>query len=79
MKKIKRLIKKITITFSISLLTLSSISFTAFADSPKFVGIAINPLVDDIRWVYQTIGDTLYKRLYNFTTHEWIGNWIRVG
>lgn len=32
---------------------------------------------DIIDWVYQDFDGVLYKRLYNFTTQEWIGRWIR--
>lgn len=34
---------------------------------------------DDIQWVFKEIDGKLYKRLYNYTTHEWIGDWILVG
>lgn len=30
------------------------------------------------RWVYKTINGRQYKRLYNYSTGEWIGNWIPV-
>ena len=31
---------------------------------------------DDIRYRYAVINGKVYKRLYNYTTSEWIGNWI---
>lgn len=31
---------------------------------------------DVIGWEYKTINGKLYKRLYNYTTKEWIGDWI---
>lgn len=31
-----------------------------------------------IGWRYETINGTLYKRLYNYTTNSWIGEWIPV-
>lgn len=31
---------------------------------------------DDIRWVYQVIDGKLYKRKYNASKDEWIGDWI---
>lgn len=31
---------------------------------------------DDIRYRYKSINGILYKRLYNYSTHEWIGDWI---
>lgn len=29
-------------------------------------------------WVYKIIGDVKYKRLYNQTTGEWVGDWIKI-
>lgn len=34
---------------------------------------------DDIRWVIKTENGKTYKRLYNFSTGEWIGDWILIG
>lgn len=40
---------------------------------------AISPLADCIEWVYYTAEDgKIYKRLYNYSTREWIGEWIYV-
>lgn len=40
---------------------------------------AISPLADKIEWVYYTAEDgKIYKRLYNYSTREWIGEWIYV-
>ncbi len=37
------------------------------------------PMSDDIRWIYQTGTDgRLYKRLFNYSTNQWIGDWIPV-
>ncbi len=35
-----------------------------------------NPRGDKIEWVYQLIDGKYYKRLYNYTTNEWVGDWI---
>jgi len=35
-----------------------------------------NPRADVIKWVYETRDGKTYKRLYNYTTQEWIGDWI---
>lgn len=32
-----------------------------------------------IQYRYVVIGDSLYKRLYNYSTGNWIGDWIYVG
>ena len=38
----------------------------------------IQPLSDDIRWIYKEENGRIYRRLYNYTTASWIGNWERV-
>lgn len=35
----------------------------------------ISPCSEDIRWVYQKIGNQLYRRQFNYTRNVWIGNW----
>ncbi|MBS7578438.1 MULTISPECIES: hypothetical protein [unclassified Enterococcus] len=31
-----------------------------------------------IEWRFKTIDGKLYKRLYDYTTNTWIGDWIKV-
>ena len=38
----------------------------------------IMPLQDDIHYRFKIEDGKLYKRLYNHTTQEWIGDWIYV-
>ncbi len=38
----------------------------------------VQPKSDTIGWKYKEIDGKLYKRLYNFTTSKWIGDWILV-
>ncbi len=38
----------------------------------------IQPLSDDIRWIYKEENGRIYRRLYNYTTASWIGSWERV-
>ena len=33
---------------------------------------------DVIRWRYKLVKGKKYKRLYNYTTHTWIGEWIPI-
>ena len=35
------------------------------------------PRANKIDYVYKVVDGVLYKRLYNFTTQEYIGNWIK--
>lgn len=36
-----------------------------------------DPKADIIGWRYKIVDGVLYKRLYNYTLQEWIGDWIR--
>ena len=38
----------------------------------------IMPLMDDIQYRFKIEDGKLYKRLYNYSTAEWIGDWIYV-
>ena len=38
----------------------------------------IEPRSDVIGWKYKNIDGKLYKRLYNYTKEQWIGDWILV-
>lgn len=39
---------------------------------------AVMPMSHDIQWVYTTRDGEVYKRLYNYTTGTWVGDWIHV-
>ncbi len=39
----------------------------------------ISPCSDTYQWIYKVIDGKRYKRLYNATTQEWIGEWIYIG
>lgn len=75
MKFYKNKVKKIAITLSLSLLIGTMIPVTSFAKLSDTVAETIVPKKDDIRWVYKRVGNTLYRRLFNFTTNVWIGDW----
>lgn len=36
----------------------------------------IESRADDIRYRYKSINGKLYKRLYNYSKQEWVGDWI---
>lgn len=75
MKKI-RLLKKYAVLF----LLFFMISIPVCNNNRSMVTVSasqIQPLSDDIRWVYEYRNGHFYKRLYNFTTRSWIGEWIR--
>lgn len=70
------LLKKSAILF----LLFCMISVSSYYSMPATTVSAstIQPLSDNIGWVYKKINGKYYKCLYNFTTHTWIGNWIPV-
>lgn len=38
---------------------------------------SIMPCADIIKWRYKTVNGVLYKRKFNYSKNEWIGNWQR--
>lgn len=78
MKRISK-ITLIAVLCSLSLLfVVPNFSITANAATPpEEEGVA--PQSDIIVWVYDYRGTQIYKRLYNTTTGEWVGDWIYVG
>lgn len=38
----------------------------------------IRPLADIIDWRYKIEDGKMYKRLYNYTTQQWVGEWTLV-
>lgn len=38
----------------------------------------VQPRKDDIRYRFTIIDNKIYKRLFNYSTNEWIGDWIYV-
>lgn len=52
--------------------------YTTVVASVKDEGSLV-PMSDDIRWVYKTMEDGhRYKRLFNYSTNQWVGDWILV-
>jgi len=38
----------------------------------------ISPRANDIGWKFKIVNGVLYKRQYDYTRKQWIGDWIRV-
>ena len=78
MKKISK-ITLIAVLCSFSLLfVIPSFSITASAaTAPEEESAA--PQADIMDWIYEFRGTHIYKRLYNTSTGEWVGDWIYVG
>lgn len=39
---------------------------------------SVSPLAAIIEWRYKVENGKLYKRLFNYTTEQWVGEWILV-
>ena len=39
----------------------------------------IEPQSDALRWIFKIENGKRYRRLYNASTREWIGDWIYIG
>lgn len=40
---------------------------------------AVMPCSDYIYWRYKIEGTSLYRRLFNYSTSNWVGEWLYVG
>lgn len=71
---------KLTKKYSVLFLLLCTLSIPAISSIPAITVSAadIQPMSDRIEWIYRIIDGKYYKRLYNYTTASWIGDWIPV-
>lgn len=86
MKKISKKISTLIISFSLGI---SLFSVDAFASSPSTELIKpnvqvmevtqseqqIQPYSDIIDWRYKSENGKMYRRQYNYSKQEWIGEW----
>lgn len=70
--------KKIIVFLAMLLIVFPTESVVAaeHTDTVEVNEYRANPRADKIDYVYKILDGKLYKRLYNFSTGEWIGNWI---
>lgn len=47
------------------------------ADHKTTATSEVTAFASDIGWKYKVINGVLYKRQYDFTRKQWIGNWIK--
>ncbi|MDC7291835.1 hypothetical protein NXH76_29140 [Blautia schinkii] len=45
----------------------------------KVSNVSIQPRAEIIGWRYKVVNNVLYKRQYNYTRQQWIGEWERCG
>lgn len=41
--------------------------------------VEASPRAADIQWRYKVENGKTYKRLFNYSTNQWVGDWILVG
>ncbi|MGN0401971.1 MAG: hypothetical protein ACI4HQ_06885 [Acetatifactor sp.] len=63
--------------FALSIFFCPANTITVKAYSPDTE--VASPYAQTIQYRYVIIGNALYKRLYNYSTGNWIGDWIYVG
>ncbi len=74
MKKIKSL-KVFCIICSLTILLLCP-AVTVSAQAAPSGEETIQPRAPIIKWVFKEENGIIYRRLYNYSTGEWIGDWI---
>ena len=77
----KNMIKFFCLTCSLTLLLscpITVINTQAIGYSPQSSSNSetIQPRAAIIEWVFKEFNGKMYRRLYNFQTKEWIGDWI---
>ena len=75
-RKISKLIGLLSAAcLSLGVFASPSATLSAQAAAPE----TVQPCAPVIEYVYMVVGTHIYKRLYNFSTGEYIGDWIYVG
>lgn len=64
----------ICLAFSIFICPTSTLPVQAVNSSDS----TIQPYKDDIQWRWKVENNKLYKRLFNYSTADWVGDWIYV-
>lgn len=79
-----RIIRNIITTVSVLscalCLSVTPVSAAASAAAPQAIGsgTTIEPHAADRQWIYAEKDNKLYKRIFNFSTNHWEGDWIFV-
>ena len=68
------LVSVMSIAFSVFFCPVSSLPVQAAGPGEA----TVQPRADDIRYRFTIIDNKIYKRLFNYSTGEWIGDWIYV-
>lgn len=76
---LKRCLFKISVSIILFSIYFFMISYSPVsAQAQTTICAFVQPMSNNLSWAYKTENGKLYKRLYNQTTHQWIGGWIYV-
>lgn len=78
MKNQKCLKKIITLSCIFCLSAAAVFSPAATLSVQASTAETVTPRSDDIRYRFKEENGKLYKRLFNYTRNEWVGDWIYV-
>lgn len=83
--KSKRIINPVLIHLTVLCIILNipsivkpSITDMAYNKSFASTTTEISPRANDIGWKFKIVNGVLYKRQYDYTRKQWIGDWIKV-
>lgn len=74
----KRMLATISV-LACSLCLVAAPAATLPVEAAETTEEGISPRAYDYQWVYKVIDGKNYKRLFNLTTQEWVGEWIYIG
>ena len=79
--KSKKIAKRLALSIGTACLTLFTFACpvsSLSAQAAVKVEDTVSPQKDDIQYRYRIEDGKMYKRLYNYTSGEWLGEWIYV-
>jgi len=71
--------KKIIMILMFLIVSFSNVMFVSPCEVYAMASDSENimPLADALGWRYKTVNRVLYKRLYNYSKKQWVGDWIK--
>ena len=77
-KLFKRISLALGMTAMALSLTVGAPAATITSQAAGGGGTTVSPQAEILEWVFAEFDGALYKRLYNTSTHHWVGDWIFV-
>ncbi len=77
-KKVTKKIMALGGMFCISAMMILSPVSSLSAQANSYEETMVQPRKDDIQWRYKIENNKVYKRLYNYSIADWVGDWIYV-